>query len=882
MKKIVITFKQVLFICIIALVMVSTSNAQGIILNGEVSAEGNQIKNLGEPEAESDATTKNYVDSYIAQYFPNGISLGDEISWIWNGTSWEPAFSQQNDNILNLVSEPGSDTQIVCEFESIIPIQYLLNTDNTGIVITGLPSGIGYAFSDDLLTISGDANQDVSAQTTFNYTVTVPTQDSNVNTVVSGTIVVVPKSTITLDSGELNQSYCLGEPITPISFVIDGESPNATVNGLPEGVSATISGNMLIISGTPPTSLISGSSFDFIVQTNSSACEADSITGVITVTDCSTCFPSISAGADFAVCANDPYNLQGASAANFDSIVWTSNGSGAWDNVSILSPTYVPSNADVNSGQVTLTLTAINDQCDEAQTLSDDMILTLTQCNSIEVTVENNDQLEMHGNSLIFGAQVNTENMQNINQVGICYSTSVGPTVDDASITENNAGSGWWVGANPSYELTATGLSPNTTYYVRAFAKTINDELVYGDQVEVVYQDPNIAELYNFTTTNSIYLNEVLYDRLTNIIYVNAENVYLQINSSAPTNRNIKIIRFPNTIKFRGLYIQNDMSIESLLMPEVIKFNEEGQYSNEFIIKNTQITSMSFPALERISMDGMYIQNNNKIENIDFPVLNKIEAGNFYIENNENLSNLNFDNLVNVLHNSSSRPFSIRNNPELTLINFPNLININHSLNIYYNAQLLEINAPEVLSFGLKSPTSRGLYINNNISLNEVNFNSLQFVYNEIRIQNNNNFDVSTISNCNFFVVVNDGFNCNFGTVNISENLNNDYCFQDSSNLQPLTLTTNNATNITQTTASSGGSIISPQETIMIRKGLCWSVAPNPTVEDNNFSSNGYGNEDFDSYIFDLLPNTTYHYRAYAEDCNGVFYGNEMSFTTPE
>jgi hypothetical protein len=31
-----------------------------------------------------------------------------------------------------------------------------------------------------------------------------------------------------------------------------------------------------------------------------------------------------------------------------------------------------------------------------------------------------------------------------------------------------------------------------------------------------------------------------------------------------------------------------------------------------------------------------------------------------------------------------------------------------------------------------------------------------------------------------------------------------------------------------------------------------------------------------------LLPNTTYHYRAYAEDCNGVYYGNEMYFTTPQ
>jgi len=67
----------------------------------------------------------------------------------------------------------------------------------------------------------------------------------------------------------------------------------------------------------------------------------------------------------------------------------------------------------------------------------------------------------------------------------------------------------------------------------------------------------------------------------------------------------------------------------------------------------------------------------------------------------------------------------------------------------------------------------------------------------------------------------------------------------------------------------------------MKRKGVCWSTSPNPTVDDNA-SDNGYGNDDFNSYIFGLLPNTTYHYRTYAEDCNGIYYGNEMSFTTPQ
>lgn len=77
------------------------------------------------------------------------------------------------------------------------------------------------------------------------------------------------------------------------------------------------------------------------------------------------------------------------------------------------------------------------------------------------------------------------------------------------------------------------------------------------------------------------------------------------------------------------------------------------------------------------------------------------------------------------------------------------------------------------------------------------------------------------------------------------------------------------------------GAPVAPNNTVMSRKGVCWSTAQNPTVADN-LSDNGFGNDNFEAYIFGLLPNTTYHYRAYAEDCNGVYYGNEMSFTTPQ
>ena len=880
MKRIILTLTLALF-------TLPMLNAQDIKLNGTTSAENNQIKNVADPTDAQDATTKNYVDTNISalasnplgEYFPDGISLGDLISWVWDGTIWEPTFSQLNSNVISLVSDPGTDTQIVCEFESIQAIQYAVNGDTTGMSVTGLPSGIGHSVVNGVLTISGNANQDVSTQTTFNFTVTVPTQDANVNTIASGTLVIAPKSSLVLDSGVLNQTSCLGEPIEPITFIIEGKSPNATVTGLPDGVSANIAENKVIISGTPPASLASGSRFDFTVQTNSSACAPDTQTGSITVTDCSTCYPTASAGADFSVCAGNPYAVQNASAANYTTLQWTTSGTGTFDTTTTTSPTYVPSNADIANGQVTLSLTTTNNSCTQTQTVVDEMVLTLTQCNSIDVTLQNNNELELFGNTMTYGAQVVTQNMQNISQVGVCYSTSVGPTIDDATIIENNSGTDWWAGANPSYELTATGLSPNTTYYVRAFAKTINDNVVYGDQVEVSYTDPNIAEVYNFQTNNEVNLNEVQFDKVTNLTYLYVtENLELRAETAAPTNRNIKTLRFPNLLSIRQLNVQRDMTIEKLLFPEVVEFKN---YYNIYI-NNTNLTELSFPKLVSIKAGQLYIQNNPQLKRIDVP--NLAEWDNRYsisIQGNERLEEISMPSLVSLTTTSANRILQISNNESLTRIDFPKLNGLYHRLEIYYNPLLTEVGLPKCVFLGKGETSNSGFYLYNNDSLQTLKVDSLEKVYNRISIYNNNIFNVSTITNCDFFVVNNDGYDCNFGEIEIFGNANNNYCFQDSAKIQQPTLLTTAAIDVTQTTATSGGSVVSPQGTIMKRKGVCWSTSPNPTVDDN-VSDNGYGNDDFNSYIFGLLPNTTYHYRAYAEDCNGIYYGNEMSFETPQ
>lgn len=93
------------------------------------------------------------------------------------------------------------------------------------------------------------------------------------------------------------------------------------------------------------------------------------------------------------------------------------------------------------------------------------------------------------------------------------------------------------------------------------------------------------------------------------------------------------------------------------------------------------------------------------------------------------------------------------------------------------------------------------------------------------------------------------------------------------------TLTTNTITNISLTSATSGGTITSDGEFDIYSRGVVWGTTQNPTKA--NFKTiNGIGIGNFVSTMTNLKPNTTYYVRAYATNENGTAYGNQFTFTT--
>lgn len=93
-------------------------------------------------------------------------------------------------------------------------------------------------------------------------------------------------------------------------------------------------------------------------------------------------------------------------------------------------------------------------------------------------------------------------------------------------------------------------------------------------------------------------------------------------------------------------------------------------------------------------------------------------------------------------------------------------------------------------------------------------------------------------------------------------------------------LTTTNVSSITYTTAITGGNISSDGGAFVIVRGVCWSTSPNPTIALSTKTTNGSGTGIYTSNINGLTAVTTYYVRAYATNCIGTAYGNEVSFTT--
>lgn len=107
------------------------------------------------------------------------------------------------------------------------------------------------------------------------------------------------------------------------------------------------------------------------------------------------------------------------------------------------------------------------------------------------------------------------------------------------------------------------------------------------------------------------------------------------------------------------------------------------------------------------------------------------------------------------------------------------------------------------------------------------------------------------------------------------------YCCKKEKHVYPILpdITTSIVTDISYTTAASGGNVTNDGGAPVTSRGVCWDTSYNPTIE-NSKTIEGSGSGLFTSNISQLVQNTFYYLRAYAINSAGTAYGNQENFTT--
>src|SRR5574343_546384 len=219
------------------------SACPGDTINLTGTAQG-QTSILWTAPSGSFSNPNNLITSYIV---PTTAVSGSSITLTLTATNICGASISDNivinisGSTLSLTS--GSNNQTICSGDAITPIQYTFGGGATNVNIIGLPAGVTSSITGNVVTISGTP--------TANFSYSINTIGGCGTVTLNGTVALSSNATLSLTSGSNNQTICSGDAITPIQYTFGSGATNVNIIGLPVGVTSSIAGNVVTISGTP-------------------------------------------------------------------------------------------------------------------------------------------------------------------------------------------------------------------------------------------------------------------------------------------------------------------------------------------------------------------------------------------------------------------------------------------------------------------------------------------------------------------------------------------------------------------------------------------------------------------------------------------------------
>ena len=433
-------------------------------------------------------------------------------------------------------------------------------------------------------------------------------------------------------------------------------------------------------------------------------------------------------------------------------------------------------------------------------------------------TVQTSPVADITANTVVCGGNVTADGNSPVTARGVCWSTSHNPTVND-SLTTNSSGTG-------TFTSSVTGLTPNTTYYVRAYA-TNSVGTGYGEEQMFT----TLCNVVNVSITGNTTIN---YGQSTTITASGANSYHWSTNATtssitvSPTSNTTYTVTGTNSY---GCTATASVTVTvNPILPTVATNN----------VSNIQSTTASCGG--DVSSDGGA----------------SVTARGVCWSTSHNPT-VNGSHTTNDSGTGTFTSSITGLNPNTTYYVRAYAIN---SVDTAYGEEQMFTTLCNVVNISITGNTT--IYYGESTTLMASGANSYHWSTNA----NTSNITVNPTVTTSYTVTGTNNYGCT-ATASITVTVN------------PIlpTVATNNVSNIQATTASCGGNVSSDGGASVTARGVCWSTSHNPTVNGSH-TTNGSGTGTFTSSITGLNPNTTYYVRAYAINSVDTAYGEERMFTT--
>ncbi len=483
--------------------------------------------------------------------------------------------------------------------------------------------------------------------------------------------------------------------------------------------------------------------------------------------------------------------------------------------------------------------------------------------------------------SAISGGEVISDGGANVTAKGVCWSTSQSPTTAD-SLTMDGSGKGTFTGS-------LSGLSCGTTYYVRAFA-TNSAGTAYGSQVEFTTSDCPI-KLPTVTTTSVSNITDTIAQSGGNITddggaIVTARGVCWS-TSQSPTTADSHTTDGIGTGSFTsslsGLSCGTTYYLRAYATNSVgTTYGEQVEFTTSdcpIFIPTVTTTSVSNIA-ETTAQSGGYVTD-------DGGALVNTKGVCWSTSPSPTISdNHTFEGSETGSYSSSLSGLSCGTTYYVRAF-ATNSAGTAYGSQVEFTTSDCPIFLPTITTASVSNITETSTQCGGNVTDDGgATVSARGICWSTSQSPTTADSHTSNGSGSGDFISTLSGLSCNttyyaraYATNSVGTTYGEQVEFLTSSCPIPPIVTTISPSNITETSAQSGGDVTDDGGASVLAKGVCWSVSSNPTIADSH-TDDGTGNSSFSSAITGLSPNTTYYVRAYGTNSAGTGYGNEESFKT--